>query len=176
MHPDEGRLDLPTGQRRTFFRWITRLAAGLIGLGLAVPLAGYVASPAFRRRRQTWVSVGSVADLPAGEPRALDYVLTQQDGWMETQARKAVWAVKQADGQVAVFSPLCTHLGCGYRWNPPDRTFHCPCHGSTYDINGKVLSGPAPRPLDRLPSKVEQGALLVIYKEYKAGLPSSVEL
>jgi menaquinol-cytochrome c reductase iron-sulfur subunit len=95
---------------------------------------------------------------------------------METKAHKAVWAVKQADGQVTVFSPLCTHLGCGYRWDDPDRKFKCPCHGSIYDATGKVLGGPAPRHLDVLPSKVENGKLFVIYKEFKAGLPNSVEL
>jgi menaquinol-cytochrome c reductase iron-sulfur subunit len=175
-NPDAPGLSTPAGTRRKFFQWVTRLAATLIGLGLAVPLAGYLISPAFRRRTQPWIPVGRLADLPAGEPRALDYVVTQKDGWMETQTRKAVWAVKQTDGEVTVFSPLCTHLGCGFQWNAPDRSFRCPCHGSVYDVTGKVLAGPAPRPLDVLPSKVEQGELLVVYKEYKAGLPTSVEL
>ncbi len=59
---------------------------------------------------------------------------------------KGVWAVKQADGQVTVFSPICPHLGCGYRWDQQDRLFKCPCHGSIYDIEGTVKAGPAPRP------------------------------
>ncbi|MEW6544653.1 MAG: ubiquinol-cytochrome c reductase iron-sulfur subunit [Nitrospirota bacterium] len=166
----------PVGSRRTFFRWMTGLAAGFIGAGLAVPLLGYVVSPAFTRREKPWVPVGRVDDLPVGEPKQLDYITTLKDGWMETKAHKAVWAIKQADGQVTVFSPLCTHLGCGYRWDDPDRKFKCPCHGSVYDLAGKVLGGPAPRRLDVLPSKVENGQLFVIYKEFKAGLPTPVEL
>ncbi len=166
----------PVGSRRTFFQWVTGLAAALIGTGLAVPLIGYVISPALKRREQSWVEVGGVADLPVGEPKQLDYMQAVQDGWLTTKFHKAVWAIKQADGQVTVFSPLCTHLGCGYRWDDPDRKFKCPCHGSVYDVTGKVLGGPAPRHLDVLPSKVENGRLFVIYKEFKAGLPTAVEL
>jgi len=169
-------LSTPIGTRRTFFRWATGAAAALIGLGLAIPLIGYVISPALKRREHSWVEVGSVDELPVGKPKPLDYVQTIQDGWMESRTQKAVWAVKQTDGQVTVFSPMCTHLGCGYRWEDADRKFKCPCHGSIYDAGGKVLGGPAPRPLDVLPSKIEDGKLFVIYKEFKAGLSKSVEL
>jgi menaquinol-cytochrome c reductase iron-sulfur subunit len=169
-------LSSPVGTRRTFFRWVTTIAAGLIGAGLAVPLIGYVISPALKRREPSWVEVGSADDLPVGNPKPLDYVQTIQDGWMASQAHKAVWAVKQADGKVTVFSPMCTHLGCGYRWEDADRKFKCPCHGSVYDADGQVLAGPAPRRLDVLPSKIEGGRLFVIYKEYKAGLSTAVEL
>jgi len=169
-------LSSPVGTRRTFFRWVTTAAAGLIGLGLALPLIGYVISPALKRREQPWVEVGTADELPVGVPKQLEYVQTIQDGWMESRTQKAVWAVRQADGGVTVFSPICTHLGCGYRWEEADRKFKCPCHGSVYGADGKVLAGPAPRQLDVLPSKIENGKLLVIYKEFKAGLSASVEL
>jgi menaquinol-cytochrome c reductase iron-sulfur subunit len=176
--PDPGApgFHTPVGSRRQLFRWVTAAAAALIGLGLAVPLIGYVISPALRRRERPWVEVGDVDTLPVGTPTQLDHVLEIKDGWLSATAHKAVWAVKQEDGSVTVFSPICTHLGCGYRWDDGDRRFKCPCHGSVYDVAGKVLAGPAPRPLDRLPVKVEQGRLLVMYKEFKSGLPTQVEL
>ena len=166
----------PVGTRRRFFLWVTRAAAGVIGLGLAVPLIGYVISPAFKRRVQSWVDVAGVDELSAGEPKQFDYVVAVQDGYLETTTHKAVWAVKQADGQVTVFSPICTHLGCGYHWDSTDRKFKCPYHGSAYDVTGQVLAGPAPRHLDVLPSKVENARLLVIYKEFKSGVSDRVEL
>lgn len=180
-HPEQqdraaAELNEPSGSRRTFFKRATGAAVALIGMGLAIPLVGYLVSPAFKRREQAWVEVGDVAGLTVGEPKQLDYLQAVQDGWLTTKLHKAVWAVKQADGQVTVFSPLCTHLGCGYRWDDPDKRFMCPCHGSVYDAAGKVLGGPAPRRLDVLPSKVENGKLFVIYKEFKTGLPKSVEL
>lgn len=90
--------------------------------------------------------------------------------------RKGVWAVKQDDGGVTVYSPLCTHLGCGYNWDASSRRFLCPCHGSVFDINGQVVAGPAPRSLDVLPSRIEDGRLLVQYKEFRAGVEKQVEI
>lgn len=169
-------LSTPVGTRRRFFAWVTSAAATLIGVGLAVPLVGYVISPALKRRDKPWVQVGTVDNLLEGEPKQLDHVMTLRDGWMETKSQKAVWAVKRASGEVTVYSPICTHLGCGYRWDDVDRRFKCPCHGSVYDIEGKVMAGPAPRPLDRLPVKIENGRLMVQYKEFKSGLARAVEL
>ena len=151
-------------------------AAAVVAVGLAVPLLGSLVSPAFMRRRQEWVDIGPIDALPAGRPTQLDHVTTVRDGWLEAKSEKAVWAVKQSQGDIKVFSPICTHLGCGYRWDETERKFLCPCHGSSYDINGLVLGGPAPRPLDVLPSKVQDGRLLVMYKDFKSGLSRSVEV
>lgn len=166
----------PVGSRRTFFRWVTTGLAGLIGLGLAVPLAGYVISPALKRREPQWVDVGALDELPEGEPKQLDHVTTSRDGYLESRFQKAVWAVKRPDGQVNVFAPMCTHLGCGYHWAGETKQFKCPCHGSVFDLEGQVVAGPAPRPLDPLPAKVENGRLLVIFKEFKSGIAQRVEL
>jgi len=166
----------PLGSRRTFVQWMIAAAAGLIGFSLAIPLVGYVISPTLKRREKPWVGIGRLDDLPVGEPKQLDYVATIHDGYLETKSRKAVWAVKQADGAVTVFSPLCTHLGCGYHWDGSQRQFKCPCHCSVYDVSGNVLAGPAPRRLDVLPTQIENGQLQVIYTEFKSGIASQVEL
>jgi len=173
---EPGSMTILTASRRRFFKWVTRAAAGFIGLSLAIPLVGYVVSPALKRRDKAWVEVGGVDELSAGEPKPLDYMATIRDGYIETTMHKSVWAVKEMDGRVTVFSPMCTHLGCGYSWDNGEKKFKCPCHGSAFDLSGEVVGGPAPRPLDRLPSKVENGRLLVIYKEYKSGVREQAEL
>lgn len=175
-HQSNGGFSTPVGSRRTFFHWVTLAAAGIVGAGLSIPLLSALISPAFMRRRRAWVDVGAVDELPIGHPMQLDHVTTVRDGWLEATSHKAVWAVKQSQGEVKVFSPICTHLGCGYRWDETEKKFLCPCHGSSYDVNGQVLGGPAPRPLDTLPAKVEEGRLLVMYKDFKSGLRDSVEL
>ena len=166
----------PPKTRRTFFGWMIGIATSVIGLGLTIPLASYVISPALKRRVTSWVEVGPTDSLHTGEPEELEYASTVKDGWRTVVAKKAIWAVKQPTGDIVVFSPICPHLGCGFRWDAGDHKFNCPCHGSAYDVNGNVVAGPAPRSLDVLPSKVEQGKLLVIYKEFKSGLDHPVEL
>ena len=69
--------------------------------------------------------------------------------------------VKQADNSVVAYGPQCTHLGCAYHWDDGKTEFLCPCHNSLFSLDGKVISGPAPRPLDRYETKIEGNKLLV---------------
>lgn len=47
------------------------------------------------------------------------------------------------DGAVHALSAACTHMGCYVKWNPAEKSWDCPCHGSRFDIDGKVIHGPA---------------------------------
>ncbi len=51
-------------------------------------------------------------------------------------------------GELRALSPTCTHLGCVVEFNEAERTWDCPCHGSRFDTDGKVISGPARKPLE----------------------------
>jgi Rieske Fe-S protein len=54
------------------------------------------------------------------------------------------YAVYRApDGELHSLSPVCTHLGCDVRWNRAEASWDCPCHGSRFAPDGKVLNGPA---------------------------------
>jgi len=54
----------------------------------------------------------------------------------------------QIIGAAAIYK-VCTHLGCIYTWVAPNDRFECPCHGSKYRLDGRRITGPAPRNLDR---------------------------
>jgi Rieske Fe-S protein len=51
--------------------------------------------------------------------------------------------------QVWALSLICTHLGCRAHWEPSRSRVFCPCHDGVFDPQGRVVSGPPPRPLDR---------------------------
>ena len=162
--------------RRGFLAGVTATLAGIVATVLGVSLAGSTILPALRKRPEKWADTGPVADLLPGQPTALKIFQTISDGWLKTTMVKSVWAVTQASGEVVVYSGLCTHLGCGFRWNDQKQQFQCPCHMGVFAIDGRVLGGPPPRALDTLPVKVEQGRLLVSYKEFRAGTTSKIEL
>jgi Rieske Fe-S protein len=74
-------------------------------------------------------------------------------------ATDALYVLRLDDGQFAVISPICTHQGCTVDVQGPRLV--CPCHGSTYDREGRVLRGPAQRSLARFTATVSDGALVV---------------
>lgn len=170
MNANEGN------NRRTVLGWLIGSIAATIGAAVGIPLFGYTVLPALKRQKPSWSDVGSVEILKPLHPQELACIHSVIDGWQKTTTKKSVWVVKDNQGAVTVFSPLCTHLGCGYRWKGEESRFYCPCHNSYFAIDGKVLGGPAPRPLDTLPSKIESGRLFVIYKEFKAGTAEKIEL
>ena len=59
------------------------------------------------------------------------------------------------------FSAICTHLGCLVDWEDKKREILCPCHAGVFDMDGKVVSGPPPRPLPSYTVKVIDGNILV---------------
>jgi Rieske Fe-S protein len=79
--------------------------------------------------------VARVADVPPGEGR-----LVRVRG-------KMVAAYRAADGRLSCVSATCTHLGCHVQWNDAERSWDCPCHGSRFDVAGRVLNGPAVKAL-----------------------------
>ncbi|HEX6592303.1 MAG TPA: FAD-dependent oxidoreductase, partial [Moraxellaceae bacterium] len=55
---------------------------------------------------------------------------------------------RDGQGHPHAFSPVCPHMGCHVKWNPGEKTWDCPCHGSRFDTQGEIISGPALKPLD----------------------------
>lgn len=157
-HSHESAEDVsPT--RRTFYILLINGIMGVIGAALAIPAAVYLLFPPQARKASTWVKTADLSTIPAGKPTEISFQRSRADGWQVVTEKATAWVVKQPDNQVIAFTPNCTHLGCAYHWDDPSHTFICPCHTSAFSIDGKVLGGPAPRPLDRYAVKVEAGIL-----------------
>jgi Rieske Fe-S protein len=71
--------------------------------------------------------------------------------------------VHTAHGQFKAFSARCTHLGCVVQFKADEGAprFDCNCHGSQFDIDGKNIAGPAPRPLTPLKISIQESNLFV---------------
>lgn len=89
------------------------------------------------------ITFSSPADLPGGH-----------GGIVQVHGKK-VGAYKDKSGKVYLVSAYCPHLGCQLEWNPAERSWDCPCHGSRYDYTGRLISGPAQRESIRLDDGAE---------------------
>lgn len=129
--------------------------ASLIAAGLGLPSLRYLLHAPEGSGKTEWIDAGDLLDIEPDSPRELALTHRHTDGWKVLTERVSAWVVKNPNGEVTAFSPRCTHLGCAYRWAGSKHEFVCPCHASRFAITGRVLSGPAPRPLDRYEVRVE---------------------
>lgn len=140
-------------------------AIGILGIGttgvLGVNIGRYFISPMWEKRTDDFIPLCSRASLPKGKPFNIEYVHREKDGWEIHEGRNSLWLLREDNDEVIAFNKSCTHLGCSYRWDDNESIFKCPCHTATFAKDGKVLSGPPPRPLDRFPVKIEDGMVLV---------------
>jgi glycine/D-amino acid oxidase-like deaminating enzyme/nitrite reductase/ring-hydroxylating ferredoxin subunit len=79
----------------------------------------------------------------AGEISPGDGALAKVDG------KKCAVYVDE-DGKQTVLSPVCPHLGCIVHWNPSEKTWDCPCHGSRFTSSGDLIAGPAEQGLEKI--------------------------
>lgn len=75
--------------------------------------------------------------------------------------RGRFYLTRLADGGFMALSRKCTHLGCTIPWVAKENKFMCPCHASTFDITGNVISPPAPRALDYYAVTIENDVVNV---------------
>lgn len=149
---------LPPARRRWIKAALGAVAAAITAV-LAVPLGGFFALPALRRRPIAWSEVGPVDQFPAGEITFAVLKPLTATVWPEASPRMGVFVSRKPDGSFEVFHDHCTHVGCPINWSRQANRFFSPCHGGVFDPDGRVLAGPPPRPLDRHEWKVENGVL-----------------
>ena len=159
--------------RRNFLSYGIGACLAFLGTLLGIPAIGAAVGPALRRSEAGWIHMGRVDSFPDGVPTAAEFIITRKDGWVEAHETKSVWVVRQG-AQVTVFNGRCTHLGCAYSWQPDRSRFFSPCHAGVFAMDGRVVAGPPPRPLDPLPIRVEAGNLLIQYLDFRLGVAERV--
>jgi Rieske Fe-S protein len=149
--------------RRRVLRSIAGVVAGLV-------LAFFGLDSFFPRWRK-WIAFGprnpyqpvtAMESLPAGQWKLLSFDVIEQGGDKKIRSKRSVWVRRGNQPEaISVLSPVCPHNGCQINWRPEKSAFVCPCHGGTFDADGKLKSGPPKRSMDPLDFRVEAGQLLV---------------
>ncbi len=152
-----GSADVPDLGRRQFMNVLLLGAASSTALGMLYPVINYFIPPS---------KGGSGGGVTAKDALGNDVVVSQfvashnAGDHVLAQGLKGdpTYIIVREDKSLADFgvNAVCTHLGCVVPWNAAENKFMCPCHGSQYDANGKVVRGPAPLSLALVHSAVEE--------------------
>jgi menaquinol-cytochrome c reductase iron-sulfur subunit len=164
--------------RRTFVARVTAALGALAAAAAVVPGLGLLLAPlrkAGGRGPGRSVRVASDHQVRPDKPLRVTAVGEQQDAWvrLDRVTLGSCWLVRAHDNApVRAFSTVCPHLGCSVDYDDQTRRFDCPCHGSSFDLDGRRLAGPAPRGLDELDCTTAGGDVRVVYQRFRTGTPS----
>ena len=140
-------------RRRALVLFVNSVVA-LIGGGLTAILGAFALRPAAKPDGR-WLRAGALLDLTPNVPVPRVLAISREDGWYRERTRETVFLVWDGDKTVHALSATCTHLGCQVRWDADATKFRCPCHGGVFDVQGNVVEGPPPRPLDRVEARLD---------------------
>jgi menaquinol-cytochrome c reductase iron-sulfur subunit len=157
------REEVPGGgtTRRHFYIGAIYGIGAAISAALGLPALVYLFFPPKIKQSGAWTEVGDLSNLTPDTPVEMAFRHNRVDGWKINSQKSTAWVVKKSANSVVAFGPECTHLGCAYHWDTSTKDFVCPCHNSIFALDGTVVSGPAPRPLDRYDVKVDGNKLYI---------------
>lgn len=139
----------PSLTRRRFIDML--LAGEFLALAAAVlyPMFSYLFPRASMELVPREVKVGPPDEIAPGSAKLIN------------MGAKPVLVLRTAGGELRAMSAVCTHLQCTVQFRPELNAIHCACHDGKYDVAGRNVSGPPPRPLEPLAVEVRDGALYV---------------
>lgn len=163
-----------TQTRRSFLGVLLGLGSTGVGMLLGVPVVRFIFYPITAKTRDSdWAEVGPVSDFAnMKSPMRRNLDLVQRDGWRKIVNTQVVYIDTKADGNLTALSSICPHLGCAASWRDSEEKFMCPCHGGVFTRNGACVSGPPPRGMDALETKVVDGKLMVRYQYFRPNTPN----
>ena len=114
------------------------LGSGVVATAGSVgyPLTRFLLPPEEAESSVGTVVAGKVSDFPVNTGRQVK------------MGSRPILLVHMENGEFRAFSQKCTHLSCLVKYRPDKKIIFCACHGGTFDLTGKNVSGPPPRPLE----------------------------
>ena len=138
-------------KRRSFLGWI-------LGGGFVASIFSFV-YPAFRFMNPPLLPEASTNEVAAGKVQDLK----PNSGKIVKFGSRPALLIRVSETEWRAFSAICTHLNCTVQYQDSTQQIWCACHNGFYDMNGKVVSGPPPRPLEEYAVHV-RGEEIVISK------------
>lgn len=121
----------------------------LLGGSIAASLASFL-YPVIRFLNPPQISEASVNEVAAGKVDDLK----PNSGKIVKFGNKPALLVRVSDTEWKAFSAVCTHLNCTVQYQESGKQIWCACHNGTYDMTGRVVAGPPPKPLEEYAVRV----------------------
>ncbi len=165
----------------------TKLLAGLVGaVVMFVPLVSgilFLLDPLLRKKAGStgdgYLFVTNLTALPTdGTPARFPVIRDRVDAW-NLYPRQPVGGIylRKIGDQVLAFNQICPHLGCAVDYRQATQTYYCPCHASSFDLDGKKQNVVPPRDLDNLKVEVRNGnEVWVKFQNFQGATPEKIEL
>ena len=152
----------PVMDRRNFVKIVTASLGSVMAAIVGLPMIQYFISPALGKTTgDDWIPLGPLDNFPLGIPTLFKFTISKVNGWEKSSHSYGAFVLRKEGQDPIVFSDVCTHLSCRVNWDEEKSEFNCPCHAAFFDINGEVVSGPPPRPLDQYEIKLEGDQLFI---------------
>jgi menaquinol-cytochrome c reductase iron-sulfur subunit len=168
--------------RRSYLTKAAALAVGGI-IAAVAPIAGlFTFLDPLRRKGESrgMVRVATIGALPDnGEPRKVPVLDVMVDAWNRTENVPvgSVYVQKTGENTVRVLNTVCPHLGCSVSFSAARSGYFCPCHKSSFAVDGKILDpkSPSPRGMDELEAEVRpNGEVWVKFQNFRKGTPDKI--
>ena len=141
MTPDTGR--------RSLLNWLLGCWGGGVLGSITYPVARYLAPPDIPEAAALSVTAGSARSLLPNSGRVVPF-----------GSQPAV-VIRTASGELRAFAGTCTHLACTVQYRPDMQRIWCACHNGQYDLNGRNVAGPPPRPLEAYDVNVQDDDIVI---------------
>ena len=136
--------------RRDFLDWVLGTwLAGVIG-SVLYPISRYLVPPDVAEAAPPSVNAGKATDIAVNSGKIVPF------------GTVPVIVVRTSAGELRAFSATCTHLSCTVQYRADLEHIWCACHNGHYDLTGRNIEGPPPRPLDRYDIVMKGDDVLVV--------------
>ncbi len=122
-------------ERRKFLNIIFNFSLFTWLAAVLYPVVKYLIPPAVQEVSVNSITVGAIQDFPINSSKITRF------------GRKPIIVIRKTNGDFRALSATCTHLDCNVQYKSDTEQIWCACHNGFYDIEGKNISGPPPRPL-----------------------------
>ncbi len=138
--------------RRKFLNIV--IGGGLFGwiASVVYPVFSYLKPPRIPEANVNSIKAGLASEFPMNEGKIVKF------------GRVPVILIKTNDGEFRAFAATCTHLDCIVQYRSDTKQIWCACHNGFYDLKGRNISGPPPKPLEEFTVDVENDEITITKK------------